>query len=416
MTRSSKTHVCLDGRRLNERGGIGRITQEILRALAGCQQIALSLICSSTVGDASAAIRRVPFEASTLSLAEYQQLPVAVAATGCHVFVSPQFYAPPTVTTPMVSWVHDTWPLRHPEWLPSLTSVFNAYGQDSRTAGALVVAEYARRRQAGELFPENLFLADADRGVADPLYRFVVAAFALNLERSVCVVTCSRTSYHEITDLFPEARSKIRVIYNPAPAFALARQDGGYQQARPTLLHVSKWEPRKNVPALIRAFRMLLDDHPDVRLCLVGAPVSAASGEEVYAAISSNSVQRSVEVVANIPDQELASRYAMATGFVMPSLYEGFSIPLLEAFAFALPVAAAARGAIPEIAGDGALFFDPADERAMARAMEAIVFDSDVRSRLKERAAHRLVELARIPFAESVLAVLEEARERGARQ
>lgn len=403
MKTNKPLRLCLDGRRA-DKGGIGRVTQETRAALTGLEGVELTVLCppAATASEARG-VRQIPCDFGALSLEEHERLPGVVAATGCDIFISPQFYAPPNLPIPVVSWVHDTWPLLHPEWLPPLTSVFHKFGENSRSAGALVVAEYVRRRSAGELFPANAFLAGADARVSDPLHRFVIAMFALNLDRSVRLITCSETSREDITRLFPEVGDRTQVVYNPVPRFALAPVDGAGGEREPALLHVSKWEPRKNIPALVRAFRRVAEAHPALVLRLVGSPTSEASREAVAEAIAASGLDGRVQIFENVSDEELARLYSTSRGFVMPSLYEGFSIPLAEAFAFGLPVAASRRAAIPEVAADAALYFDPEDEGDMARAIEAVLFDEAGRRRLAENSRRRLAELSAMPFRRSII-------------
>ncbi len=399
--------LCLDGRR-TDKGGIGRITLEIQDALSGEKGVELTVLCPPGTTSSTDGTRRICCNFGVLSLEEYEQLPGILDAADCDIYISPQFYAPPKITVPVVSWVHDTWPLTHPEWLPPLSSVFSKFGENSRSAGALVVAGYEARRKKGDLFPDNTFLAEADERVTDPLHRFVIAMFALNLKRSVHLVTCSGTSCEELARLFPEVRNKTQVIYNPVPRFALAHHRRDRKEPRPALLHVSKWEPRKNIPRLIRAFGLVCEARPTVRLRLVGTPVSKESEDEVLDAIAAAGVAKQVQIFAGPCDDELGELYSGSTGFVMPSLYEGFSIPVVEAFAFGLPVAAARRAAIPEVSADAALYFDPENECDMAVAMDAILFDEPTRRRLKENARRRLAELSSIHFGSSLRAAFAE--------
>ena len=399
-------HLCLDGRR-TDKGGIGRVSQEIEMALTGAEGIELTVLCSANQSETvPAGLKKILCNFGPLSLAEYEQLPGIIAETGCDIFISPQFYAPPTITVPVVSWVHDTWPLLHPEWLPPLSSVFNKFGDDSRSAGALIVSQYEQRRLKGELFPENKFLAATEASPKEPLYRFVVAMFALNLDRSVQLIACSNHSREEVTRLFPEVRDKIRTIYNPVPKFARMRSSAVNCSNECVLLHVSKWEARKNIPRLIRAVRLILNSHPELILRLVGTPVSSSSSEAVHEAIHQSDIANNVQIFENVSDNMLVTLYSTARGFVMPSLYEGFSLPMVEAFGFGLPAAASNRTALPEIAADAALYFDPDDVRDMARVIETVLFDQPMRRLLKERSARRLQELLNMPFRQSILATL----------
>ncbi len=89
-------------------------------------------------------------------------------------------------------------------------------------------------------------------------------------------------------------------------------------------------------------------------------------------------------------DGQLAFLYRRAAAFVYPSLYEGFGLPILEAFAAGCPVALSDASCFPEIAGDAGLYFDPSDVGSIERALGTIVSDGEVRRALIERGAERL--------------------------
>ena len=98
-----------------------------------------------------------------------------------------------------------------------------------------------------------------------------------------------------------------------------------------------------------------------------------------------------VRLLGHVDDGTLRALYRSASALAFPSLYEGFGLPLLEAFAEGLPAVAGASGALPELAGDAALLVDPLDEVAIADALERAVTDQRLRASLsaagRERAA-----------------------------
>lgn len=89
-------------------------------------------------------------------------------------------------------------------------------------------------------------------------------------------------------------------------------------------------------------------------------------------------------------DRLLAQYYRHAAGFVCPSLYEGFGIPLVEAMSFGCPIIASTGGSIPEIAGPAAIYFDPHDSEMLTETLERVLFDESIQIRL--RAEMRLRE------------------------
>ena len=91
-----------------------------------------------------------------------------------------------------------------------------------------------------------------------------------------------------------------------------------------------------------------------------------------------------------VSDQLLAKFYQHALIYVFPSRNEGFGIPVLEAFAYGLPVIIANNSCLPEIAGDAALSFDPADESALYEKFQILLSNEDLRKEMSKKALERL--------------------------
>lgn len=143
----------------------------------------------------------------------------------------------------------------------------------------------------------------------------------------------------------------------------------------PYVLTVASRTARKNLGALAETARRLRADGVELVAAGGGRPqLRAEPGAPVRA-------------LGHVPDEELPALYAGALAFVLPSLYEGFGLPCLEAMACGTPVVAAARGALPETCGDAALLVDPADTGALADAVAAAIGDEQLRARGLRRAA-----------------------------
>jgi len=135
-------------------------------------------------------------------------------------------------------------------------------------------------------------------------------------------------------------------------------------------LHISNDEPRKNVSRIVAAFRRLRKLH-DVKLLLKLPAQHAARCQGIDG----------VEVISTMLNaEELASLYRRALGFVFPSLYEGFGLPILEAMACGCPVITSNASACPEVAGDAALVIDPRDENAIFEAMQTLYLNKQTRN------------------------------------
>jgi glycosyltransferase involved in cell wall biosynthesis len=180
----------------------------------------------------------------------------------------------------------------------------------------------------------------------------------------------------------------------------------GARRSRPDLpqryiLFVGSLEPRKNLPALIRAWKQVQGRIPELSLVIVGA---------------SGNVFRPVNLPQGLPNLHfighagwtLPSIYANAELFVLPSLDEGFGLPVLEAMACGTPVLVSNGGALPEAAGDAGLIFDLAQPDSLASLMEQCVTDSTLRARLIEKGLARAREFSWQKTADEIWKTLNE--------
>ena len=132
---------------------------------------------------------------------------------------------------------------------------------------------------------------------------------------------------------------------------------------QPYILHVGVLEKRKNLAFLIRVVHEIRKTH-DIKLLLVGRPnpkIFNNSEKEILDTIAELNMQDHVIFAGYVPDEDLPALYKQAQLYVFPSIYEGFGIPILEAFHYQLPVAVANNTCLPEIGGKGVSCFDPFD-------------------------------------------------------
>lgn len=147
------------------------------------------------------------------------------------------------------------------------------------------------------------------------------------------------------------------------------------------LLFVGQRLRYKNFPFFIRAVAPLMQQDSDLTIVCAGG---GGFSPEESALFDSLGVAGRVSQLS-VPDETLAALYGNARAFVFPSLYEGFGIPVLEAFACGCPVVLAESSCFPEVAGDAALYFDPRDEGALRSVLERIVKDESLRRDLRSR-------------------------------
>lgn len=160
-----------------------------------------------------------------------------------------------------------------------------------------------------------------------------------------------------------------------------------YAVERPYVLFVGVLQPRKNLPRAIRAFsEARRRGRLDHRLVLVGK--RGWRGGETERAI--DAAGDDLQPLGYVPDAHLPALYAGAEVLLYPSLYEGFGIPVLEAFACGTAVLTSNVSALPEVAGDAALLVDPRDEQQIAERLLKLTDDASLRETLIERGRRRL--------------------------
>jgi len=130
------------------------------------------------------------------------------------------------------------------------------------------------------------------------------------------------------------------------------------------ILFVGSLEPRKNLPVLLEAWQAIALQHPDVSLVVAGVPGA------VFRPVALPHAVARLQWAGYVSEAELPGLYAGATAFVLPSLEEGFGLPVLEAMACGVPVIAADAGALPEVVGEAGILFDPASPAALAAALD----------------------------------------------
>lgn len=232
------------------------------------------------------------------------------------------------------------------------------------------------------IFPQQYL-----HGVRGVFWRARFADSVRRLRKATASIAISDCTRRDAVRLLGLARSKIDVVplgvdhgvFHPHASTDLASVTNG----EPYLLYVGETDARKNVGALIGAFRELSVD--GLHLVLAGG--SERSVERLRARYPETG-DASIHLLGPVDVKTLAGLYAGATAFVFPSLYEGFGLPVLEAMACGAPVICSPVSAMQEVAGDAALFADP-DPAALARAIERVASDATLRADLRGRGLER---------------------------
>lgn len=210
--------------------------------------------------------------------------------------------------------------------------------------------------------------------------------------RASAVIVPSRSTADDVRRVLLRAgadASRVVVVPEAAdPSFAAA-PPGPH---KPVVLFVGRRDPYKNLPLLVRAIARVRGRVPDVRLRVIGPP--DARYPEPERAAREAGVEECVEWAGYVDGEGLAAAYRDAAVLALPSRYEGFGLPVLEAMASGLPVVCGNASSLPEVAGDAAVLVAPDDEAALADALVSVLTDPALAARLRERGWRRAAEFS----------------------
>ena len=145
------------------------------------------------------------------------------------------------------------------------------------------------------------------------------------------------------------------------------------------VLFVGSLQPRKNLGVLLAAWDQIVHRFPDIWLLAAGVE------NHHYRQVPLSRDVKNVRFLGYVPEADLPGYYAGAMAFVIPSLDEGFGLPVLEAMACGTPVIAARTGALPEVVGKAGLFFDPVHPAQLAETLASCLSDAKLRGDLAEK-------------------------------
>jgi glycosyltransferase involved in cell wall biosynthesis len=241
-------------------------------------------------------------------------------------------------------------------------------------------------------FPELLQKETLDN-LTRVMPREIAAADAI-----VCV---SEATKKDLLEFYKVDPSRVHAIHSGLAIPATGNQQPATVPAR-YLLFVSTIEPRKNLGVLLDAFARLHERGAyDGSLVVVGK--IGWKAERIAKRLRAAGVVH----LDYLPPEQLASVYANAELFVFPSIYEGFGFPLLEAMALGVPSIAARSSSLPEVGGDAALYFDPADARELETTIERVLGDDALRADLIARGR---AQAARFRWSDAAAKTLDVLR------
>lgn len=365
-------HIGIDARLVyHTRAGIGEYTLRLTQALAGLYpdhrftllQDVRSGEALIKAGNVTVARTRVPPH----HRAEQLLLPWAVRALGVDVFHSPDFIPPFRARGRSVITIHDLAFLIYPHFLT--TEAARYYGQIDRA------------------------VRHADQ-----------------------IIAVSQSTKNDLVRMLGAPEDKITVIYEAAdPIFqpldraaSWRRVHDIYDLPEDYILFVSTIEPRKNIGALLRAYRRLRDDYRlTPALALAGSP--GWLSEDVYALMDKLALRPYCHFLGRVAAHDLVHLYNAARVLVHPAFYEGFGLTPLEAMACGTPVIVSNVSSLPEVVGDAALLIDPEHDEEITVALWRILSDEGLFETLRAKGLQRAAAFSWQRAAEQTMAVYLKA-------
>ena len=230
------------------------------------------------------------------------------------------------------------------------------------------------------------------------------------------IIVPSRATKNDLIDLCKIKADKIKVIYHGYnKIYPAASKDTKFcVSTNNYILFVGAIQPRKNIINLVKAFEIFkknfknppnpllqrgnLEFSPfkkgglrgisDIKLVIVGG--KGWLWRETFRRIEKSPVRKDIILAGAVGDQELADLYSHAEVFVLPSLYEGFGLPILEAFSYNVPVVTSDNSSLKEVAGDAGLLIDPNNPEEIAAAIKKVIENNDLRNSLIKKGKERL--------------------------
>lgn len=241
-----------------------------------------------------------------------------------------------------------------------------------------------------------------------------------SVEKASAVIAISESTKNDILETYTVEADRVHVVYPGVSGFTIQdvriknqmnRILDNYSITRDYILYVGTLQPRKNIVRLIEAFqRIKVSGHHDgkegLQLVIVGK--KGWMYDEIVGKSRELGIEKDVIFTGFVPDEDLPLLYEHATCFCLPSLYEGFGFPVLEAMKYGCPVVVSNVSSLPEVAGDAAIFIDPYSIDSIAEGLKkAVSMGNKDRDALIEKGKKQVKKFTWEKAAKQTIEILE---------
>jgi glycosyltransferase involved in cell wall biosynthesis len=237
-----------------------------------------------------------------------------------------------------------------------------------------------------------------------------------SLRRADKIIGVSRFTKEEIERCYAVPEEKLEWVHNAVSEEILERKftpeeeksvRERYGLPENFILYLGTKQPRKNIPLLIRAFSDLSKLFPEIKLVLAGGR-GYNSDPEIDKEIGKLDLKKNIIFTGFVSEEDKACLFHLAKIFCFPSLYEGFGIPILEAFAIGTPVIASRIPPHMEIAGNSALLFNPQDQSTLFNNLRKLLESPEETQELRRRGWKNVKGFSWEKTAEETLSLYRE--------
>lgn len=254
--------------------------------------------------------------------------------------------------------------------------------------------------------------------VEQKIYNYMMRWVPYSVNLADEIIADSENTKKDIIELLKVPENKISVIYLAADKhfkkqlnMVITNVKLKYKLPDKYFLYLGTLEPKKNLPLLIEAMKLLKQNYDsEYKLVVVGA--KGWKFNPIFERVHELGLEEDVIFTGYIADQDLPAIYSGATAFMFPSLYEGFGIPLLEAMQCEVPVIASNASCIPEVVNKGGILLDPTDVESWVEAMHNISSDKELHQQYVKKGLEQASKFSWEKVARETLEVYEKALKR----